>query len=263
MADDENNEADKPRSSRAGCARSALLALGVLLIVVYIFTQAAGGDDESDEEEARHNSVTTQPRVTTTLVDRPAEVEPDCPEADGSSPRTLMFTEAPPVCIDDDATYVAQVETSRGDFEITLDQGSAPLGVNSFVFLARYHFYDGVSFHRVLEDLLAQAGDPFDPGQGDTGAGFRIAQEPPTAPPFYAKGTVALASETEPESTGSEFFVVTGEGGDLLPASYSVIGEVTSGIEVIDAINATAIPNDDIGFPAEPTTIQSITIDEE
>jgi len=262
MADDET-DADKPKSSRAGCARSALLALGVLLIVVYIFTQAAGGDDESDEEEARHNAVTTMPRVTTTLAGRPAEVEPECPEEDGSSPQTLMFTEAPPVCIDEDATYVAVVETSRGDFEITLDQGSAPLGVNSFVFLARYHFYDGVSFHRVLEDLLAQAGDPFDPGLGDTGAGYRIAQEPPTAQPPYPKGTVALANEAEPESTGSEFFVVTGEGGDLLPATYSVIGEVTSGINVIDAINATAVPNDDIGVASDPTVIESITIDEE
>jgi cyclophilin family peptidyl-prolyl cis-trans isomerase len=261
MADDDT-VADKPKSSRAGCARSVLLALGVLLIVVYIFTQAAGGDDESDEEEARRDAVTTLPQVTTTLAGRPAEVDPECPDEDGSSERTLMFSEAPPMCIDEDATYVATVETTRGDFEITLDPTGAPLGVNSFVFLSRYHFYDGVSFHRVLRDLLAQAGDPFDPGTGATGAGYAIAQEPPTAEPYYPRGTVALASEADPVSTASEFFVVTGQGGDLLPPSYSVIGEVTSGMNVVDAINTTAVPNDDIGFPTEPTIIESITIDE-
>jgi len=260
---DPRDDESSSKSNRAGCARSALLALGALLLVVYIFTQAANGDDESDEEEARHNTVTTQPQVTTTLVDRPVEADPECPDEDGSSERTLMFTEAPPLCIDVDASYVATIETTRGDFEITLDPDGAPQAVNSFVFLSRYHFYDGVSFHRVLRDLLAQAGDPFDPGIGDTGAGYRIAQEPPTGQPPYVKGTVALASETEPETTGSEFFVVTGRGGELLPATYSVIGEVTSGMNVIDAINATSVANDDIGFPTEPTIIETITVDED
>ncbi|HEY8546472.1 MAG TPA: peptidylprolyl isomerase [Acidimicrobiales bacterium] len=260
---DADTDADRSTSSRAGCARSALLALGALLIVVYILTQAAGSGGDSDDEAARRSTITTRPRVTTTLVERPDAVEPECPEEDGSSPKQLLFTEAPPMCIDVDATYVATVATSRGTFEITLDPSRAPLGVNNFVFLARYHFYDGVSFHRVLDDLLAQAGDPFDPGVGPTGAGYTIAEEPPTAEPYYPKGTVALARETEPGTTASEFFVVTGEGGELLPPDYTVIGSVTSGIEVIDAIDATALPNDDIGFPSEMTVIESITIEEE
>ena len=246
---------------RAGCARSALLSAGAVLIVVYVFIRAGDGNGDNDDEQ-RRATVTTQPRVTTTLASRDVvAVVPECPEEDGSSERTLKFTEAPPVCIDPEATYVATVATNRGDFEITLDQASAPLGVNSFVFLARYHFYDGVGFHRVLEDLLAQAGDPFDPGIGDADAGYLLPEEPPTVEPFYPKGAVALASEVEPNTTGSDFFVVTGDGGDLLPPTYSRIGEVTSGLTVLDAINATAIPNDDVGVPTEPTVIESITID--
>ena len=163
------------------------------------------------------------------------------------------------MCIDEGTGYVALVETTRGDFEIELDPAAAPQGVNSFVFLSRYHFYDGVSFHRVLEDLLAQAGNPFAPGTRDTGAGYEIPLEPPTTAPFYPKGTVGLASEAAP----NEFFIVTGEGGDLLQnPDFTVIGRVSSGINVVDAINATSVPNDDIGFPTEPTIIESITIEE-
>jgi cyclophilin family peptidyl-prolyl cis-trans isomerase len=261
MADD-GKDGSGSTTSRAGCARSALLALGALLIVVYVFTQASDGGEDADDE-ARHSTVTTpETRPTTTLADRPAAVDPVCPEADGSSPRTLMFTEAPPMCLDEGVTYVATVATTRGEFEITLDPSVSPNAVNSFVFLSRYHFYDGVTFHRVLRDLLAQAGDPFDPDTGETGAGYMIDQEPPTAEPFYPEGTVAMASESAPTTTGSEFFVVTGEGGELLPAAYSYLGKVTAGANVLDAINATAIENDTIGVPSEPTTIESITIDE-
>lgn len=251
------------RSSRAGCARNALLSLAAILIVVYVFIRAGDGNGDSDAEARRNNTVTTEPRPTTTLAPRPSvAVDPECPEEDGSSERTLQFTEAPPMCIDPAATYVATVETNRGDFEITLDPASAPQGVNSFVFLARYHFYDGVAFHRVLDDFLAQTGDPFDPDVGDADAGYLLPEEPPTVEPFYPKGAVALSNLAEPNTTGSEFFVVTGEGAASVQPTYSRIGEVTAGIDVVDAINATAVPNDDIGVPTELTVVETITVEE-
>ena len=247
---------------RAGCARSALLGAGAVLIVVYVFIRTGDGNGDNGAEQ-RRATVTTEPRVTTTLASRDvAAVEPECPEEDGSSERTLKFTEAPPVCIDPEATYVATVATNRGDFEITLDQASAPLAVNSFVFLARYHFYDGVGFHRVLEDFLAQTGDPFDPDVGDADAGYLLPEEPPTVAPFYPKGAVAMSNLTDANTTGSEFFVITGDGAVDVQPTYSRIGEVTSGQTVLDAINATAVPNDNIGVPTELTVIESITIDE-
>lgn len=254
---------DDKKSSRAGCARSALLGGAAILIVVYVFIRAGDGNGDSDRQARRDNTSTTEPRPTTTLAPRPSvAVDPECPEEDGSSERTLQFTEAPPMCIDPAATYVATVATNRGDFEITLDSMSAPQGVNSFVFLARYHFYDGVAFHRVLDDFLAQTGDPFDPDVGDADAGYLLPEEPPTVEPFYPKGAVALSNLVEPNTTGSEFFVVTGEGAAGVLPTYSRIGEVTGGIDVVDAINATAIPNDDIGVPTELTVVETITVEE-
>jgi cyclophilin family peptidyl-prolyl cis-trans isomerase len=259
---DSKGRSESSRSSRAGCARSALLSMGALLIVVYVFIRAGDGNGD-DTEDRRHNTVTTEPRPTTTLASQGiVAVDPECPEEDGSSDRELKFTEAPPLCIDPDATYVATVATNRGEFEVTLDPASAPLAVNSFVFLARYHFYDGVAFHRVLEDFLAQTGDPFSPDVGDADAGYLLPEEPPTVEPFYPEGAVAMSNLGEPDSTGSEWFVVTGPGAEGVPATYSRIGEVTSGMDVVDAINATAIPNDNIGVPTELTVIDTITIEE-
>jgi len=260
---DSSESGSGTRSSRAGCARSGLLGLAAILIVVYLFTRAGDGNGEDDVDHSA--TLTTEPRVTTTLADRPGAVEPVCPDEDGESRHTLMFTEAPPMCIDVDATYVATVETNRGDFEITLDPEGAPEAVNSFVFLARWGFYDGVGFNRVLRDYLAQAGDPFDPNIGDADAGYVLPEEPPAERPYYPVGSVSMASlYPEPDSTGSEFFVATGpEAERLLPLGYSRIGRVTDGMNVVDAINATANPNDDIGVPNDPTVIATVTVEEQ
>jgi peptidylprolyl isomerase/peptidyl-prolyl cis-trans isomerase B (cyclophilin B) len=254
---------NKEGSTRAGCARNGLLGLGGLLIVVYLFLQAGKGNGD----EQAHVTTTIEPRITTTVADVVDAVDPVCPKEDGSSPRQLKFTGPPPLtCLDADATYVATVETNRGDFEITLDQADAPQAVNSFVFLARYHYYDGVGFHRVIRDFLAQAGDPIDPGvaNGDPGPGYLLPEEPPKEPPFYPEGSVAMANlYPKPNTTGGEFFVITGRGGDTLPppgqpGSLSRIGHVTSGQEVIDAINATG--SDDDVLPQDLTVIDTITI---
>jgi cyclophilin family peptidyl-prolyl cis-trans isomerase len=251
-------------TSRAGCARSGLLALGGVLVVVFLFLRL--GDDNTDDEGHGNNTVPTEPRVTTTLAVEQDAVTPTCPAEDGSSPRTLRFDDVPPDCLDADATYVAIVKTNRGEFEITLDPAAAPKGVNSFVFLARYHYYDGVAFTRVLRDYLAQTGDPVRgdlAGGGD--AGYLLPEEPPKAQPFYGEGSVALANQAPtPNSTGSEFFVLTGSGQQVeqLPPSYTRIGTVTTGLNVIDAIDATGRRNDDVGAPTEPTVIESIEIEQ-
>lgn len=248
-------------NTRAGCARNGLLGLAAVLIVVYLFLQAGKGN--GDEENHARSTSTTEPRVTTTVASGVVEADPVCPEEDGSSPRELKFTGPPPSsCLDPTATYVATVETNRGDFEITLDPAGAPQAVNSFVFLARYHYYDGVGFHRVHQDFLAQAGDPIDPDLGGADAGYLLPEEPPQEAPLYPQGSVALANlYPEPNTTGSEFFVVTGPGADTLQPFYSRIGQVTSGSQVVDAINATGT-DDGLGVPTDLTVINTITIDQ-
>lgn len=234
--------------------------MAAVLVVVYLFIQAGRGDD--NEEAHARATTTSEPRITTTVVDPEDAVDPECPEEDGSSPRRLEFTGPPPLsCLDPSATYIAEVETNRGDFQITLDQSDAPNAVNSFVFLARYHYYDGVGFHRVIKDFLAQAGDPIDPGVagGDPGPGYLLAEEPPQEPPFYPEGSVAIANlYPSPNTTGSEIFIVTGRGGETLTPNYSRIGHITSGEEVVAAINATG--SDDDVLPPDLTVIESLTI---
>lgn len=266
MADSDSKTGTRASTSRAGCARSGLLGLGGLFVVVYMVLRLWNGGSDDDDSHHSDNTVVTEPHVTTTLAVEQDAVAPTCPAEDGSSHRTLRFTGEPPLCIDPAASYVAIVKTNRGDFEITLDPAHARRGVNSFVFLARYHYYDGIAFTRVLRDYLAQTGDPVRgdvAGGGD--AGYLLPEEPPTEQPFYAEGSVVLANQSPtPDSTGSEFFVITGSGPQVnqLPPLYTRIGTVTAGQNVIDALDATARPNDDIGAPTELTVIETVEIEQ-
>ena len=82
-----------------------------------------------------------------------------CPNPDGSSPRQIKFDGPPPMCIDPAKNYTAEMVTSMGTMTIALDSASAPQTVNSFVFLARYLYYEGIFFHRMLFGLLCQVVD--------------------------------------------------------------------------------------------------------
>ena len=85
---------------------------------------------------------------------------PTPPAADGSSPQQRKFDEEPPMIIDTNKRYVATMATSHGTMVIALDPLAAPKTVNSFVFLARYHYYDGIVFHRIIPGFVLQGGDP-------------------------------------------------------------------------------------------------------
>ena len=95
----------------------------------------------------------------------------NCPNADGSSERITQFAEQPPMCIDTTKNYTATMETSMGDMIIHLDAVNAPLTVNNFVFLSRYHYYDGLIFHRIINGFMCQGGCPEGSGRG--GPGYR------------------------------------------------------------------------------------------
>lgn len=177
---------------RTGLPRWMFLGLALVIVAVlgirWVYSKVSDDDagDAGQSRSGQEQATEEQPdRVTTTLIDNAVPVEPTCPAEDGSSERFVAFTGPPPDCIDPAATYVAQVQTTRGDFEITLDQSSAPVNVNNFVFLARYHFYDGVGFHRVVPGFVAQAGDPVGPVVGSGGPGYTVEDEPPTEQPYY------------------------------------------------------------------------------
>src|SRR5215211_2814991 len=180
----------------------------------------------------------------------------ECPAADGSSPRRTEFPEPPPMCIDPAKRYTAEVATSLGTLVIALDAAAAPRTVNNFVFLARYHYYDDVIFHRIIKGFVCQGGDPTGTGRG--GPGYRFADELPK-PGRYEIGSVAMAN-AGPNTNGSQFFVISGSSGVQLPPQYSLFGKVVKGLEVVAAMESVATDRND--RPTEEVVIQSVTVTE-
>ncbi len=196
---------------------------------------------------------------TTTAVSSAASREPACPAIDGSSPRTMAFSNPPPVCIDDRATYTAVMETSEGTIKIDLDDKGTPKTVNNFVFLSRYHFYDGLTIHRVVPGFIMQGGDPLANSNG--GPGYKVADELP-GKDGYDIGAVAMANSGV-NSNGSQFFVVTGSTGKALNGTYSTFGKVAKGTSVLKAIDALGVDPGANGVefpPKRKITIISMTI---
>ena len=183
----------------------------------------------------------------------------ECPQPDGSSPQKRRFDGPPPMCIDPDRTYTATMVTSKGTMTITLDPVGAPLTVNNFVVLARYHYYDGVAFHRIIPQFMIQGGDAVGPTPGAGGPGYSIPDELPTAANAYPPGTLAMAN-SGPSTNGSQFFIISGPDGMRLPPQYSLFGKVVSGLDVVAALDAVGSPG--AGTPKEKVAIESLTIAE-
>jgi peptidylprolyl isomerase len=178
-----------------------------------------------------------------------------CPAADGSSERHQRFDAAPPMCIDPAHRYGATMATSKGTISFALDPVAAPLAVNSFVYLARYHYFDGIVFHRIIPGFVAQGGDPEGTGRG--GPGYTFADELPR-PGRYEVGSLAMAN-AGPNTNGSQFFIVSGPQGCALPPLYSLFGQAVAGLDVVQAIDAVGTRS---GRPRERVVIESVTISE-
>lgn len=142
-------------------------------------------------------------------------------------------TTPPPTVIDPAKKYSVTVHTSRGDFVIALvDPKVAPQTVNNFVYLAENHFYDGLTFHRVVPGFVVQGGDPR--GDGTGGPAYKLPNE--TNPSNWARGTVGMASSAAGVS-GSQFFITTSDAPFLAGNGvYNHFGQVTSGMTVVDSI---------------------------
>src|SRR5919106_1237333 len=159
--------------------------------------------------------------------------------------------------VDASTTYSLVVETSCGSFTIGLDLERAPNTSASLVALAGDGYFDDTSFHRVVPDFVIQGGDPT--GSGSGGPGYQTVDAPPSDAK-YVEGVVAMAkTELEPPGTsGSQFFVVTGE--DVgLPADYAIVGEVSEGIGTVERIEALGVGD---GPPSQPVVVEPITVDE-
>jgi peptidylprolyl isomerase len=177
----------------------------------------------------------------------------EAPAEDGSSAKRQKFDSEPPMLIDPSRRYGAEIVTSHGSMTVALDPLAAPRTVNSFVFLARYHYFDGVVFHRIIPGFVLQGGDPT--GTGTGGPGYQFADELPPAG-RYEIGSLAMAN-AGPNTNGSQFFVISGPDGVRLPPNYSLFGKVVAGHDTITKIDALGSRS---GKPSEKVTIESVTI---
>lgn len=166
--------------------------------------------------------------------------------------RTSQFAGAEPV-LEPDADYRAEIRTNKGTILVDLEQDRAPVTVNNFVFLALQRFYDGVAFHRVLEDFMAQTGDPTGTGRG--GPGYRFDDEFHPDLTHDAKGTLSMAN-AGPGTNGSQFFI-TFAATPWLDRRHAVFGRVIEGLEVLDEL--TRIDPSRPGG-GEPDVIESVSI---
>ncbi|MHB1139962.1 MAG: peptidylprolyl isomerase [Microthrixaceae bacterium] len=245
----------------------AVLAIVIVIGAIVVLT---GGDDQ----EAADGTSTTLTDASSTSVpaggpaDLPAPpagatltAATECPPADGSAERVQVFSGPPPMCIDTAASYTATFQTSLGDVTATLDAEAAPNTVNNFVVLSRYHYYDGVPFHRVVPGFVIQAGDGDGEPWGNNDLGYEIGDELPSDATAYTDYSLAMAN-AGPDTNGSQFFVVLPGGGAQLQALYSSFGQVTEGQDVVDAIGALGGAGDPQGRPSEAVLIESITITE-
>jgi cyclophilin family peptidyl-prolyl cis-trans isomerase len=143
------------------------------------------------------------------------------------------YSKPPDMVIDPKKKYTATFKLDKGDIVIELFADKAPKTVNNFVFLARDGFYDGVTFHRVIKDFMAQGGDPT--GTGTGGPGYKFADEFHPDLRHNKPGILSMAN-AGPNTNGSQFFITFGPT-QHLDRRHSVFGQVIKGMEVVRSIS--------------------------
>ena len=147
------------------------------------------------------------------------------------------------------------MQTNHGTIELELFPGEAPKTVENFTKLAGDGFYDGVIFHRVIPDFMVQGGDPT--GTGSGGPGYTFEDE--FNDNKVERGALAMAN-AGPNTNGSQFFIVTTDAAPWLDGKHTVFGEVTNGMDAVDAIEGTDTgPGDQ---PTEPQVIERVELSE-
>jgi cyclophilin family peptidyl-prolyl cis-trans isomerase len=229
----------------------------LLLTCLVLAVAGCGGNDE--QKASSSPAATAEPSETpvATPEDTGGEQGSGCEPVDKPKRKHAEFSK-PKQRLDPAKTYVATVTTNCGEFEITLDAKRAPKTGGSFEFLAEKGFYDGLRFHRIVPGFVIQGGDP--KGDGSGGPGYSIVEAPPEDL-TYVKGVVAMAKTAieDPGTSGSQFFIVTGDDAQL-PPEYALLGKVTKGQDVVDLIGVAPVGPDE--QPVDPIVIESVEVAE-
>jgi cyclophilin family peptidyl-prolyl cis-trans isomerase len=227
------------------------VGLAILGMVLAACDSAAAPSAQSASSNA------PQP-VAAPKAGNPTTVPTTAPAA-GSTAQLKQWTSPPAMTIDPNKKYTAVIKTNEGEMDAELFAKDAPNTVNNFVFLANQHFYENVKFHRIIKGFMVQTGDPTGTGAG--GPGYRFNDEPVTRK--YTRGTLAMAN-AGPNTNGSQFFIMHAD--YPLPPNYTIFGQVTSGLDVLDKIASVPVVASWSGEPSVPTKdeiIQSVTIQEQ
>jgi peptidyl-prolyl cis-trans isomerase B (cyclophilin B) len=221
-----------------------MLRLLTLLMLLLALGVAGCGDDDDDSSDDGGSSTTPTETQTQTQTQTQAE-EPkpgECIDAEQPNAKQDGGQEKPSEPLSGD--YEVTFETNCGSFTIQMDEETGGLSAASFVQLAENGFYKNTYFHRIAPGFVIQGGDPT--GTGTGGPGYTTRDAPPSGAQ-YPKYTVAMAKAgpEPPGTSGSQFFVMTGDSG--LPPQYAIVGEVTKGKGVVDTIG-------ELGDPAEQPT---------
>jgi cyclophilin family peptidyl-prolyl cis-trans isomerase len=155
------------------------------------------------------------------------------PTPAGQSPEggIMQWSTPPAMAIDQNKEYTATIKTNYGDIVVKLLPKDAPIAVNSFVFLARQGYFDGIKFHRISKGFVIQGGDPT--GSGSGGPGDEFVDEPVTRD--YTLGTLAMANSGA-DTNGSQFFITLADLSGRLDKNYTIFGHVSGGLDVVQKI---------------------------
>ncbi len=207
-------------------ATLSLTLVGVLLAVLLAACSATPAP-----------GVTKEAPVTPAIATQPAPLTPAQPPVDGTPTAvpvpSKQWTEAPAMTIDPNKLYFATFKTAKGDIKVELFAKSAPKTVNNFIFLAKEGFYDNTTFHRVIQDFMAQGGDPT--GTGTGGPGYQFEDEIDVSKQFDEAGYLAMANAGA-NTNGSQFFITTAPT-PWLNGAHTIFGKVVAGMDVLKSLS--------------------------
>lgn len=269
--------------------RRVVAAVVVAAIVVAIVFLINGSSKPAANKGSTTTSTSSTTSTSTTVASGPTFPAPStqplnttavaatCPPvtAAGASKRVVLFSGAPPSCIAASSVFDAVFTTSVGSFTVQMNAASSFAAVNNFVFLARWHYFDGTKFHRVIPGFVVQGGDPAGTGTGAAGGaggshgypGYSFTGNTPPAScktnpnqaACYQPGDLAMANSSGPSTDGSQFFVVLPGGQKVLNGepNYTLFGKVIKGMSVADKIGADGSSG---GTPAIVVYLTKVTV---
>jgi len=229
-----------------------------IVFLLAVSTLAACGK----ESPLKTATATTGTATTSTTAVVPRSARDGCEAVPAPRPKANPNARLSRKKLDRKATYIAIMETNCGTIRIQLANLRAPKTTSSFAGLARNHFYDGLTFHRIAKpggnDYVIQGGDPLLNGNG--GPGYSVVEKP-AKKTRYVKGVVAMAktSNDPPGTSGSQFFIVTADSAPL-PPDYAVLGRVVAGSKTVRRISRLAT-DPATEMPLDPVVIKSIKIE--